>query len=106
MNKLQKSKKEDFALEESARSQKAKYDEASDDVQRRMLDIKEAEVDSINDLSAFLDAELAYYDRAREVLMQLKRDWPACVPAILLIFVCADGQQNPLGRWPGHSWRA
>ena len=86
MNKLQKSKKEDFALEESARSQRAKYDEASDDVQRRMLYIKEAEVDSINDLSAFLDAELAYYDRAREVLMQLKRDWPAYVPAILLHF--------------------
>jgi hypothetical protein len=50
MNKLQKAKKDDFALEESARAQKAKYDEASDDVQRRMLDIKEAEVDSINDL--------------------------------------------------------
>lgn len=81
MNKLQKAKKDDFTLEESARSQKAKYDEASDDVQRRMLDIKEAEVDSITDLSAFLDAELAYYDRAREILVQLKRDWPAYVHA-------------------------
>ncbi|KAG9641639.1 BAR-domain-containing protein, partial [Aureobasidium melanogenum] len=77
MNKLQKAKKDDFALEESARAQKAKYDESSDDVQRRMLDIKEAEVDSINDLSTFLDAELAYYDRAREILMQCRRDWPA-----------------------------
>lgn len=77
MNKLQKAKKDDFTLEESARSQKAKYDESSDDVQRRMLDIKEAEVDSINDLSTFLDAELAYYDRAREILMQCKRDWPS-----------------------------
>ncbi|KAG9537762.1 BAR-domain-containing protein, partial [Aureobasidium melanogenum] len=53
MNKLQRAKKDDFALEESARAQKAKYDESSDDVQRRMLDIKEAEVDSINDLSTF-----------------------------------------------------
>jgi len=79
MNKLQKAKKDDFTLEESARSQKAKYDESSDDVQRRMLDIKEAEVDSINDLSTFLDAELAYYDRAREILMQCKKDWPAYV---------------------------
>jgi hypothetical protein len=79
MNKLQKAKKDDFTLEESARSQKAKYDESSDDVQRRMLDIKEAEVDSINDLSTFLDAELAYYDRAREILMQCKRDWPSYV---------------------------
>lgn len=41
------------------------------------LQIKEAEVDSVADLGAFLDAELSYYDRCREVLMQLKRDWPA-----------------------------
>lgn len=77
--KIQKSKKDDFRMEEELRSQRAKYDEASDDVHRRMLDIKEAEVDSINDLTTFLDAELAYYDRAREVLMQLRRDWPAYV---------------------------
>lgn len=64
-------------MEEELRSQKAKYEESSEDVYRRMLDIKEAEVDSITDLTTFLDAELAYYDRAREVLMQLKRDWPA-----------------------------
>ena len=76
-SKLSKSKKEDFRMEEELRSQKAKYEESSEDVYRRMLDIKEAEVDSITDLTTFLDAELAYYDRAREVLMQLKRDWPA-----------------------------
>ncbi|KAJ9623586.1 hypothetical protein H2203_005848 [Taxawa tesnikishii (nom. ined.)] len=75
--KLQKSKKEDFRMEEELRAQKAKYEESNEDVYRRMLDIKEAEVDSVTDLTAFLDAELAYYDRAREVLMQLKRDWPA-----------------------------
>lgn len=39
--------------------------------------IKEAEVDSVGDLGAFLDAELKYYDRCRELLMQLKREWPA-----------------------------
>lgn len=64
-------------MEEELRAQKAKYEESNEDVYRRMLDIKEAEVDSVTDLTAFLDAELAYYDRAREVLMQLKRDWPA-----------------------------
>lgn len=58
------------------RSQKAKYEESNEDVYRRMLDIKEAEVESIADLGAFLDAELAYYDRAREVLLQLRQDWP------------------------------
>ena len=51
--KLQKSKKEDFRMEEELRSQKAKYEESNEDVYRRMLDIKEAEVDSIADLTAF-----------------------------------------------------
>lgn len=74
--KLQKSKKEDFKMEEELRSSRAKYEESSEDVYRRMLDIKEAEIDSIADLTSFLDAELTYYDRAREILMQLKRDWP------------------------------
>lgn len=81
-------------MEEELRSQKAKYEEMSEDVYRRMQDvsiftksliliaahylqIKEAEEDSVADLGTFLDAELSYYDRCREVLMQLKRDWPA-----------------------------
>lgn len=73
---MQKSKKEDFRMEEEFRSQKAKYEESSEDVYRRMIDIKEAEVDSVADLTAFLEAELTYYDRSREILLQLKRDWP------------------------------
>ncbi|GAB7322777.1 hypothetical protein MBLNU13_g05350t1 [Cladosporium sp. NU13] len=75
--KLQKSKREDFRAEEELRSQKAKYDETSEDVYRRMFDIKEAEADSIADLTGFLEAELTYYDRCREVLLQIKREWPA-----------------------------
>ena len=39
--------------------------------------IKEAEADSIADLAAFFEAELSYYDRCRDVLLQLKNDWPA-----------------------------
>lgn len=90
---MQKSKNEDFRVEEELRAQKAKYEETSEDVFRRMQDvgvvicclvteadclqIKEAEADSVSDLGAFLDAELSYYDRCREVLLQLKRDWPA-----------------------------
>lgn len=77
--KMQKSKKEDFRMEEELRSQKAKYEESNEEVYRRMLDIKEAEVDSVSDLTSFLEAELTYYDRCREVLMQVKRDWPAYV---------------------------
>ncbi|KAK4992960.1 hypothetical protein LTR66_006151 [Elasticomyces elasticus] len=74
---MEKSKKEDFRMEEELRSQKAKYEESSEDVYRRMIDIKEAEVDSVADLTLFLEAELTYYERCRDVLTQLKRDWPA-----------------------------
>ncbi|KAK5156825.1 hypothetical protein LTR04_005539 [Oleoguttula sp. CCFEE 6159] len=77
LSKMQKSKKEDFRMEEELRSQKAKYEESSEEVYRRMQDIKEAEIESVADLTSFMEAELTYYDRCREVLMQLKRDWPA-----------------------------
>lgn len=75
--KMQKAKKEDFRGEEELRSQKAKYEETNDDVYRRMLDIKEAETESVADLTAFLDAELAYHERCREALQQLRKEWPA-----------------------------
>ena len=74
---MQKAKKEDFRVEEELRSQKAKYEESNEDVYRRMEDIKEAEVESIQDLTSFMEAELAYHDKCREILLQLKREWPA-----------------------------
>ena len=77
---MEKAKREDFRAEEELRSQKAKYEESSEDVQRRMEDIKEAELDSVAGLSSFLEEELAYHSRCREILLQLKNDWPAtCV---------------------------
>lgn len=75
--KMQKAKKEDFRVEEELRAQKAKYEETSEDVFRRMQDIKEAEAESVSDLTAFLDAELAYYENSADILRKLKRDWPA-----------------------------
>lgn len=77
LSKMQKAKKEDFRAEEELRSQKAKYEESNEDVLRRMQDIKEAEADSVADVGAFLDAELEYYDRCRDELHRLKREWPA-----------------------------
>ena len=74
--KMSKAKREDFRAEEELRSQKAKYEETSEDVYRRMQDIKESEVDMVQDLTAFLEAELTYYDRCREILLNVKRDWP------------------------------
>lgn len=79
---MQKAKREDFRIEEELRAQKAKYEESSEDVYRRMEDIKEAELESVTDLSQFLEAELAYYDSCRDILMQLKRNWPASLPYV------------------------
>ncbi|TGO47256.1 hypothetical protein BOTNAR_0535g00080 [Botryotinia narcissicola] len=77
LSKMQKAKREDFRVEEELRSQKAKYEESSEDVYRRMQDIREAEAESVQDLGAFLEAELEYYDRCRDELLKLKREWPA-----------------------------
>ncbi|KAJ5223610.1 hypothetical protein N7468_008152 [Penicillium chermesinum] len=74
--KMEKAKKEDFRVEEELRSQKFKYEEANEDVFRRMDDIKAGEVDSVMDLGSFLEAQLEYHDRCREVLLQLKNEWP------------------------------
>jgi hypothetical protein len=74
---MAKTKKEDFRVEEELRAQKVKYEESSEDVFRRMQDIKESEVEMVADLTAFLEAELTYYDRCREILLNVKKDWPA-----------------------------
>ena len=64
-------------MEEELRNARAKFDETSDDVYRRMQDIKEAEAESVMDLETFLEAELSYHDKCREALLQLKGQWPA-----------------------------
>lgn len=74
--KIQKAKKEDYKAEEDLRAQRAKYEESTEDVYRRMRDIIESEGDNSIELHAFLEAELNYHDRCREALMQLKRVWP------------------------------
>jgi hypothetical protein len=74
---MQKAKREDFRLEDELRTAKAKYEETSEDVYRRMLDIKEAEADSVRDLTNFLDSELDYYERCAEELRRTKQEWTA-----------------------------
>jgi hypothetical protein len=87
---MQKAKKEDFRVEEELRAQKAKYEESSEDVFRRMQDIKEAEVDLVQDLTDFLEAELTYYDRCREILLNVKRDWPVRYVALCTIYMATS----------------
>lgn len=72
---MQKAKRDDYRLEEELRSAKAKYEEANEDVLRRMQDIKEAEADSMQDLTRFLDVELDYHERCAEALRQTRANW-------------------------------
>jgi hypothetical protein len=72
---MEKAKREDFRVEEELRSQKVKYEEANEDVLRRMQDVREAETDNVVDMGAFLDAQLEYHERSREALLQLKSEW-------------------------------
>ena len=58
------------------RTQKVKYEEANDDVCRRMQDIKDSEAEGVINLEAFLDAQLSYHAKCQEVLLQLKSEWP------------------------------
>lgn len=74
--KVERAKRDDFKVEEELRTARAKHEESTEEVYRRMEDIKEAEADSIADLTAFLDAELKYYDRCRDILLQVKETWP------------------------------
>ncbi|PWW78090.1 BAR-domain-containing protein [Tuber magnatum] len=81
LSKMQKQKKEDSRVEEELRAQRIKYEESSEDVYRRMGDIQESEIETMADLTAFLDAELEYHDRCRDILMGVRQNWPAGLTA-------------------------
>lgn len=72
---MQKAKRDDFRVEEELRTAKAKYEESSEDVFRRMQDIKDAEADTTRDLTSFFDAELDYHERCAEELRRVRRSW-------------------------------
>ncbi|CAG1966169.1 unnamed protein product [Fusarium graminearum] len=74
-NKLQKARRDDFRVEEEVRMNKAKFEETSEDVLRRMQDIKETEVDNISSLTQFLEAELDYHERCAEELRRVRQSW-------------------------------
>lgn len=78
---MQKARRDDFRVEEEVRTAKVKYDESSEDVIRRMQDIKDAEVDSVRDLTNFLDAELEYHERCAEELRRVRQSWAGSATA-------------------------
>lgn len=81
ISKMQKARRDDFRIEEETRTNKAKYEESSEDVLRRMQDIKDAEADSVRDLTCFLDAELDYHERCAEELRRARASWTSPQPA-------------------------
>ncbi|KAK0619169.1 hypothetical protein B0T14DRAFT_518740 [Immersiella caudata] len=96
--KMQKAKRDDFRLEEELRSAKAKYEESSEDVLRRMQDIRDAECDSVRDLTHFLDAELDYHERCVEELRRVRKSWTAA-PAVGGASTYGGGlERRPTGR--------
>lgn len=54
---------------------KAKFEETSEDVLRRMQDIKESEAENISALTQFMDAELEYHERCADELRRAKQSW-------------------------------
>lgn len=72
LGKVQKAKKEDSKLEEDLRAAKIRYEESVDDVQQRMLSIRDAEANNVNDIADFIEAQADYFDHARDVMLQLR----------------------------------
>lgn len=70
---MQKSKRDDFRIEEEMRLSKTKFDDSSEDVMRRMQDIQDAEAESIGALNSFLEAQLDYHERAAEELRRVRQ---------------------------------
>ncbi|CAK7567121.1 MAG: hypothetical protein SEPTF4163_005083 [Sporothrix epigloea] len=81
ISRMQKAKRDDFRIEEELRTNRAKYEESNEDVMRRMQDVKDAEADSIRDLTSFLDCELNFHERCAEELRRVKRTWPGAATA-------------------------
>ncbi|KAK9467440.1 hypothetical protein V1512DRAFT_206298 [Lipomyces arxii] len=75
LSKVQKVKREDSRLEEEVRAQRIKYEEAGEDVVRKMNAIRDAETDNLNDLVDFFEAECEYYERCNECLVALQKNW-------------------------------
>jgi hypothetical protein len=90
--KLQKARRDDFKVEDEVRTCKAKFEESSEDVLRRMQDVKDAEPDSVGALASLLDAELEYHERAAEELRRVRQQWAGV--ASVTPHIAASPQQS------------
>ncbi|POR37069.1 Uncharacterized protein TPAR_02734, partial [Tolypocladium paradoxum] len=93
--KMHKAKRDDFRIEEEMRVCKTKFDDSSEDVLRRMQDIKDTEVESIGALSSLLDAELAYHEKATDELRRARQALSDVSPSAA---ACQDDLYVPRAR--------
>lgn len=77
LSKCQKAKREDSRVEEELRMAKVRYEEVTDDVQTRMLAIRDSEVDNLNDLGELIEAEFEFFDKGREIMSQVREMYHA-----------------------------
>ncbi|KAK9456325.1 hypothetical protein V1511DRAFT_487226 [Dipodascopsis uninucleata] len=80
LSKVQKVKREDARLEEEVRNQRIKYEEAGDDVVRKMSGIREAENENLMDVIEFFEAQCDYYEKCNDILQDLRKNWIADLP--------------------------
>ncbi|TWU77759.1 hypothetical protein ED733_008633 [Metarhizium rileyi] len=71
--KMHKAKRDDFRMEEEMRISRTKFDDASEDIMRRMQDVQDTEAESIGALGSFLEAQLNYHERAAEELRRIRQ---------------------------------
>jgi hypothetical protein len=72
LNKVQKSKKENNALEEETRVCQSKYEETLEAVTRRMIELNTSDDQQHHGLLQFVDYELEYFENCAALLRNLK----------------------------------
>lgn len=72
MNKLQKVKKENPALDEELRTAQQKYEETLKEVEELMVTLNDSEEPQMDGLLAFLDAQLTYHQQCLSITDKLK----------------------------------
>ena len=81
-NQLNKSKKDDARLEDTVIASKRQFAGAYRETVRLMRDIRDAEDDTIVDLTSFVGAQIAYHEACRDTLLSLRKHWPASLQRV------------------------
>ncbi|KAG8870916.1 hypothetical protein FRB97_009257 [Tulasnella sp. 331] len=70
-----KKEKEKKEADEELRTAKSRYEETSEQVQARMYDIQDGELQQFRDLTDLLELELSFVSRYQELLTEVRKDW-------------------------------